>query len=99
MFPIRYRADYSCNIIIIDIHFNSDERPERIGNKAIGRVLSDFAAMGADPNWLLINLSLPENYKISDLKCIYSRIKIILDEYNSSIIGGDLTKSEKLSTL
>ncbi len=88
---------YTSDATIEDVHFNSGERPERIGNKAIGRVLSDFAAMGAEPNWFLINLSLPQNYKISDLKCIYSRIKIILDEYNSSIIGGDLTKSEKLS--
>ena len=40
---------YTSDATIEDIHFNSDERPERIGNKAIGRVLSDFAAMGARP--------------------------------------------------
>ena len=47
---------YTSDATIEGIHFNSGERPERIGNNAIGRGRSDFAAMRADPNWFLINL-------------------------------------------
>lgn len=94
---IDHHVVYTSDATIEDIHFKDGEIPERIGNKAIGRVLSDLAAMGAEPNWFIINLSLPKNYKIADLKSIYSRIKIVLDEYDSSIIGGDLSKSKKLA--
>ena len=87
---------FTSDATIQGVHFNLGELPERIGNKSIGRVLSDFAAMGARPSWILINLSIPENYKIEDLKKIYASIKKRLSQYGCSIIGGDLTKSNLL---
>ena len=87
---------YTSDATIEGVHFNFGESPERIGNKAIGRVLSDFAAMGAKPRWILINLSIPQNYKMDDLKNIYSSIQNKLDQYECSIVGGDLTKSDIL---
>lgn len=35
--------------LIQNIHFDSEATPEQIGHKAVCRVLSDFAAMGAEP--------------------------------------------------
>ena len=87
---------YTSDATIEGVHFNFGESPERIGNKAIGRVLSDFAAMGARPRWVLINLSIPQNYKMDDLKNIYSSIQNKLDQYECSIVGGDLNKSKIL---
>ena len=50
------------------IHFEKGEMPERIGNKAAGRVLSDLAAMGAHPEWLLINVTAPASMHIAYLE-------------------------------
>ena len=95
--PSNYELVYTSDATIQDIHFNINTCPSRIGNKAIGRVLSDFAAMGAEPSWILINLAIPQSYKVSDLLQIYKKIKDSLDYHQASIIGGDLTKADKLS--
>ena len=92
-----YDLVYTSDATIQDIHFKITDSPCGIGNKAIGRVLSDFAAMGAEPSWIIINLAIPKDYKAENLIKIYESMKKLLDGYDASIIGGDLTKSNNLS--
>jgi thiamine-monophosphate kinase len=42
------------------IHFFDDADPLDVGYKALAVNLSDLAAMGAEPRWALLSLSLPE---------------------------------------
>ena len=42
------------------VHFPRDTAPRAIGHKALAVNLSDLAAMGADPAWFFLNLSLPD---------------------------------------
>jgi len=97
--PVHQSYDlvYTSDATIQDIHFIITDSPYGIGNKAVGRVLSDFAAMGAEPCWIIVNLAIPKDYKVDNLIKIYESMKKLLDGYNASIIGGDLTKSDNLS--
>src|SRR5215469_18836584 len=42
------------------VHFPADLDPEAVGHRALAANLSDLAAMGAEPAWVLLALSLPE---------------------------------------
>ena len=45
--------------LVDGVHFPADTSPEDIACKAIAVNLSDLAAMGAEPAWLTLALSLP----------------------------------------
>lgn len=45
---------------IADVHFDKHYAAEDIGYKALAISLSDIAAMGAEPAWVLLSLTLPE---------------------------------------
>ena len=53
--------------IVEGVHFTSDTPPEKIGRKAIGRPLSDIAAMGGRPTHALVTLGLPEGFDATDV--------------------------------
>ena len=42
------------------VHFPADINPETVGYRALAANLSDLAAMGAEPAWALLALTLPE---------------------------------------
>ena len=45
--------------LVSGVHFLPDADPKAIAQKAIAVNLSDLAAMGAEPAWLSLSLSLP----------------------------------------
>lgn len=47
--------------LVEGVHFPPDTAPESIGHKALAVNLSDLAAMGAEPGWFLLALTLPES--------------------------------------
>ena len=51
----------SMDTLLQDTHFPAETDPFDIGYKALAVNLSDMAAMGAVPKWVLLSLSLPEN--------------------------------------
>jgi thiamine-monophosphate kinase len=62
----------------------------------MGRVLSDLAAMGAAPRWLLINLVAPESMLLSDIDDIYRGANKIASDFGAVIVGGDVAKGSNL---
>ncbi len=82
--------------VIQDIHFSSDTNPEQIGHKAIGRVLSDIAAMGGTPAWALINVVAPPETPVTLLEEIYKGAVKLGSKYNFPIVGGDLANGPTL---
>lgn len=42
------------------VHFPADLVPDAVGHRALAANLSDLAAMGAEPAWVLLALTLPE---------------------------------------
>jgi len=43
----------------LGVHFSNDIKPADLGHKSLAVNLSDLAAMGASPRWVLLSISLP----------------------------------------
>lgn len=87
---------FTTDPIIEGVHFNSGEAPERVGHKAVGRVLSDIAAMGAHPQWILLNVAAPPELDFGYLEKIYEGMNALCRKFGTVIIGGDLAKGSSL---
>ncbi len=83
---------FTTDPVIESVHFQAGEKPGRIGNKAVGRVLSDIAAMGARPQWLLVNVVAPPEQDFQVLEKIYKGMNALCDRFGATIIGGDLAQ-------
>lgn len=70
-------------------HFRPGDEPERVGRKAVGRVLSDLAAMGAEPLWLLINVVAPPSFPAERLESAYRGAAALAGRFGAAIVGGD----------
>ncbi|MDD2236854.1 MAG: thiamine-phosphate kinase [Kiritimatiellae bacterium] len=82
--------------VIEGVHFLSGEVPQRIGHKAVGRVLSDVASMGAEPLWLAINIVAPPTLELAVLEGIYEGANALLARCGGAIIGGDVAQGNNL---
>ena len=71
-------------------HFLSDTPPERIGHKAVGRVLSDLAAMGGDPLWGLVDLVVPTDTPMERVEGVYRGLAALAGRWGLGIVGGDV---------
>lgn len=81
----------STDTLVEDVHFKSTDSPQSIGHKALAVNLSDMAAMGANPKWALLNLTLPQ----IDKKWLNGFIKgfaALLTKHQVQLIGGDTTQ-------
>ena len=75
--------------VVEGTHFLPDTEPLRIGHKAIGRVLSDFAAMGGAPAWALVDLVAPASMEMERLEAIYLGARTLAGPHGLRIVGGD----------
>ena len=79
------------------IHFEPGTPFSDIGHKAIGRALSDIAAMGGEPRWALMNISLPSNLSADIIDLIYDGALSLAAKHDLAITGGDTSVSPTLS--
>ena len=77
-------------------HFQSGEDPRRVGHKALGRVLSDFAAMGARPRWALVNLVAPPDTPVGALEEMYRGMVALATRHGVALVGGDVSAGERI---
>jgi len=82
--------------LIQNVHFTDEATPEQIGHKAVCRVLSDFAAMGAEPQYLLVNVVAPPEQKFQTLEKIYAEFSNLWKKYGAEVVGGDLAQGPVL---
>lgn len=74
------------------IHFLTDEIPERIGRKAITRVLSDFAAMGGWGERFLVTLAMPPETDLAWAEGLYQGMGACLRMFDAVMVGGETTR-------
>lgn len=81
----------STDTLVCGTHFLSSISPADLAYKAVAVNLSDLAAMGAEPAWISLALTLPEidHPWLSEFS---ESLFAILDHYNVDLIGGDTTK-------
>ena len=77
--------------LVDGVHFPSGTSPEDIACKAIAVNLSDLAAMGAEPAWLTLALSMPRVDE-SWIKSFSDSFRTTAEKYHVQLIGGDTTQ-------
>jgi thiamine-monophosphate kinase len=82
---------FKTDAIVEGIHFPTDTAPEKIGHKALGRCLSDIAAMAGAPAAALVTLALPRNFEPEFVEAIYSGMSALARRYDVAIVGGETT--------
>lgn len=83
---------FTTDPVIENIHFLPGDDGRRVGNKAAGRVLSDIAAMGAHPQWMLVNVVAPPEMDMARLEAAYAGMRAACDRAGATLIGGDLAQ-------
>ena len=89
----------STDTIVEKIHFNGNEPPDQIAKKALRTNLSDLAAMGADPEFYSLSISLPKAKSKSFIEIFVKGLKEDQKKYKIKLLGGDLTASSQLITI
>ena len=79
-------------------HFTKDYSPEEIGYKALATNLSDIAAMGGRPKYVLISLTIP---KLEEdwIKGFHKGLNSLIKKHKLSLIGGDTNKGKLSITI
>ncbi|HCU65406.1 MAG TPA: thiamine-phosphate kinase [Rheinheimera sp.] len=73
------------------VHFFPDVDPRALGHKLVAVNVSDLAAMGAEPCWLSLAISLPQ-VDNAWLQAFAEGLSETADYYNCQLIGGDTTR-------
>lgn len=96
--PAGYDLVISCDTLVSDVHFLSSWDAFDIAWKAVMVNVSDMAAMGATPKWLLLALTLPD---VDEpwIKRFSQGLQAALAKYGIALIGGDTTRGPLSMTL
>ncbi|PSJ45423.1 thiamine-phosphate kinase [Zobellella taiwanensis] len=81
----------STDTLVAGVHFFPDMDPVALGHKALAVNLSDLAAMGADPRWVSLALTLPSADE-GWIKGFCAGFFELAEYYNVALVGGDMTK-------
>lgn len=77
--------------VIEGVHFNPETPAAAVGHKAVGRVLSDIAAMGGVPFWCLLNVVAPSSTPLQRLRDLYQGAIRLARREQVGLVGGDLS--------
>lgn len=77
--------------IVSGVHFPADLAPQFVGHRALAVNLSDIAAMGAEPAWALLGLTLPAADEAWVAE--FSRgLDELARRHGVALVGGDTTR-------
>jgi len=82
---------FKTDAIVEGVHFTAAAAPEQVGHKALGRCLSDVAAMAGTPSAGLVTLALPRNFDPRFVEGIYAGINALARRHGVAIVGGETT--------
>ncbi len=89
--PAGMELAITTDTLVKGVHFSRGDDPESLGYKSLAVNLSDLAAMGADPAWVTLALTLP-NSDSEWLKAFSRGFLSLATKHNVSLIGGDTTR-------
>lgn len=67
--------------------------PYEIGHKALAVNLSDIAAMGGQPLWVLVSLIAPPELDVLVVDGVYEGLRTLAARYNVAIVGGNVSST------
>ncbi|OGW07461.1 MAG: thiamine-phosphate kinase [Nitrospinae bacterium RIFCSPLOWO2_12_39_16] len=81
--------------LVEGIHFNLDyTKPYQLGIKSININLSDIAAMGGIPLYVLLSIAVPQNFSVKFINEFLMGVKEGAQRYKVSVIGGNVSSSK-----
>jgi len=84
----------SVDMLVEGRHFFVDAEPEALGHKTLAVNLSDMAAMGARPRWVLLACALPSID--ADWLAAFARgFFALADAHAVDLVGGDTTRGPR----
>lgn len=89
--PPGHELVVTTDTLVAGRHFPERTTPEDIGWKALAVNLSDLAAMGAEPRWFSLALTLPEASE-SWLAGFAKGLKELAEAQHVALVGGDTTR-------
>ena len=86
--------------LVAGVHFPVDTNPFDIATRALCVNISDMAAMGAEPRWFTLALTLPPELASDSWLGQFSRgLAEVAAEFDCALIGGDTTSGALTITL
>jgi thiamine-monophosphate kinase len=82
---------FKTDAIVEGFHFTKEISPEKVGHKALGRCLSDIAAMAGTPTAAVVTLALPKEFDPDFVSGIYSGMNALARRHDVAIVGGETT--------
>lgn len=82
--------------VVCGRHFNQEDAPSKVGYKALGRVLSDFAAMGGQLQSVMVSIGIPKEIEPSYIRRLYRGMGRLADKYSVQLVGGETTRCSDL---
>jgi thiamine-monophosphate kinase len=89
-FPPGMQLVAKTDTLVSGVHFLPHSPPASIGHRALAVNLSDIAAMGAQPAWALLALTLPKADE-AWLEGFASGLGALARQHNVALVGGDTT--------
>lgn len=86
----------TCDMIVEGVDFTLKAKSELIGRKAVAVSISDIAACGGIPRHCVISMGIPKNMPVETIDRISRGMFDIAKAYKINIVGGDISRSEKL---
>lgn len=88
--PAGVNLAVTTDTLVSGVHFFSDCDPRKLGHKCLAVNLSDLAAMGAEPAWITLSLTIPSADELwLDQFC--RGFFELAHRYEAELVGGDLT--------
>ncbi len=85
------------DMAVENVHFRREwSTLSQIGAKLTAANLADIFAMGGEPKYLLVSAGLPSGFTVEQVEELAQGIKSEADHVGASVVGGDISKSEKL---
>ena len=84
---------FKTDAVVEGVHFTPATAPEKIGHKALGRCLSDIAAMAGTPSAALVTIALPPNFDPGFVEAIYAGMNELARRHGVAIVGGETTSN------
>jgi len=82
---------FKTDAVVEGIHFSAAAPPEKVGHKALGRCLSDIAAMAGTPTAALVTLALPRHFELAYVEALYAGLNALARRHEVAIVGGETT--------
>jgi len=96
--PENQQLAVTTDTLVSGVHFLNDAPAKSVAYKAVAVNLSDLAAMGAEPAWISLSLSLPEVDE-TWLDEFAAGLYELTQYYSVELIGGDTVKGPMALTI